>query len=611
MYLEPAALKHTVFQFVASGIRPFVPLIIYPRRGRFSQENQAIIKLKHLTKINTQMKKLFSLIAAIIIISCSTSSDENGNSTTTVVPIAPTNLIGTAASPTQINLSWTDNSTNETGFKIDRKIGSGNWVTDYGIVSNADVINYSDTSVSAGITYTYRVSSFNSVGKSLTYSNEVTLTPIAAPVLPILTTTAASSIANTTAVSGGTISSDGGAAVTTRGVCWSTSSNPTIALTTKTTNGNGTGAFTSSITGLTAGTTYYVRAYATNSVGTAYGNQLTITTTAASVLPTLITTAVSSITQTSSSSGGNISNDGGAAITTRGVCWSTSPNPTIALTTKTTNGAGTGAFTSNITGLTANTSYFTRAYATNSQGTAYGNEISFTTLQNSTGINIAGPNVTDIDGNVYASVTNCGQTFTKKNLNVSKYSDGTPIPQVTNSIAWNQLLTGAWCYYLNQTGNGPIIGKLYNWFAVAGIYDEASYTNPALRKKLAPTGWHVPSNAEWSSLINCFDPNANGGISLNNTAGGKMKATGTLQAGTGTWNTPNTDATNESGFTGLPAGFKYDMAGFLQESNFGRWWSSSESDFAAGNYILGYDTSAANRLSNSKRYGFSVRCVKD
>jgi uncharacterized protein (TIGR02145 family) len=220
------------------------------------------------------MKKLFSLIAAILILSCSTSSDDNGNSTSNVVPVPPTNLMGAAASPTQINLSWTDNSTNETGFKIDRKIGSSNWVTDYGIVSNADVINYSDTEVSAGITYTYRVSSFNSVGKSLTYSNEVTLTPIVAPVLPTVTTTAASSITQTTATSGGNISNDGGAAVTTRGVCWSTSTNPTIALTTKTTDGTGIGPFTSNMTGLAAGTTYYIRAYATNSVGTAYGNEV-------------------------------------------------------------------------------------------------------------------------------------------------------------------------------------------------------------------------------------------------------------------------------------------------------------------------------------------------
>jgi len=197
-------------------------------------------------------------------------------------------------------------------------------------------------------------------------------------VVPTLSTTAITSITYITAISGGTITNDGGAAVTARGVCWSTSSNPTVALSTKTTDGSGTGSFTSSITSLVAGTTYYVRAYATNSVGTAYGTQVVFATTA-SVLPTLTTTTISGITNTTASSGGNITNDGGAAVTARGVCWSTSSNPTVALSTKTTDGSGIGSFTSSITGLLAATSYYVRAYATNSVGTAYGNEVVFTT----------------------------------------------------------------------------------------------------------------------------------------------------------------------------------------------------------------------------------------
>ncbi|MFN9116197.1 MAG: fibrobacter succinogenes major paralogous domain-containing protein, partial [Bacteroidota bacterium] len=174
--------------------------------------------------------------------------------------------------------------------------------------------------------------------------------------------------------------------------------------------------------------------------------------------------------------------------------------------------------------------------------------ITFRRPANPNGINIAGPNVTDIDGNTYQSVTNCGLTFTKQNLNVSKYSDGTPIPQVTDPTEWANLTTGAWCYYNNDPANGAVYGKLYNWYAVAGIYDAASLANPALRKKLAPTGWHIPTEAEWTQLTDCL-----GG---QNVAGGKMKSTGTLQAGTGLWQEPNTDATNESGFSGLPAGYR-------------------------------------------------------
>ena len=213
----------------------------------------------------------------------------------------------------------------------------------------------------------------NSAGTA--YGNDVsfTTTPI---VVPTLTTTAVTSITLTTAVSGGNITADGGGAVTARGVCWATTATPTIT-DSKTTDGTGTGSFTSNLTGLLPATTYYVRAYATNSAGTAYGNEVSFTTTAI-VVPTLTTTAVTSITLTTAVSGGNITADGGGAITARGVCWATTANPTIS-NSKTTDGTGTGSFTSNLTGLLPGTTYHVRAYATNSAGTAYGNDVSFTT----------------------------------------------------------------------------------------------------------------------------------------------------------------------------------------------------------------------------------------
>ena len=215
--------------------------------------------------------------------------------------------------------------------------------------------------------------------KTLRFCNGMPTWEDCPAVLPTVTgTTATSNISYTTASSGGSISTDGGAAVTARGVCWSTSSNPTIALSTKTIDGSGIGSFTSSITGLLAATTYYARAYATNSVGTAYGNQVVFTTTAFT-LATLTTSAISAITNTSANSGGSISLDGGAAVTARGVCWSTSSNPTAVLSTKTIDGSGTGSFTSSITGLLAATTYYVRAYATNSVGTAYGSQVVFTT----------------------------------------------------------------------------------------------------------------------------------------------------------------------------------------------------------------------------------------
>lgn len=203
---------------------------------------------------------------------------------------------------------------------------------------------------------------------------------IQAPVaLAVCTTsTSVANITQTSATVNNSILSDGGSPVTARGVCWNTSPNPTIALTTKTSDGTGTGDYSSNVTGLTAGTTYYLRAYATTANGTAYGNEIFFTTQSAASIATLTTDAITNnITGTSATSGGNITADGGAPITARGVCWSTSANPTISLSTKTFNGTGTGTFASQITGLTAGTTYYVRSYAQNAAGVAYGNEISF------------------------------------------------------------------------------------------------------------------------------------------------------------------------------------------------------------------------------------------
>jgi hypothetical protein len=197
--------------------------------------------------------------------------------------------------------------------------------------------------------------------------------------VPTVTTISVSSITRTTAISGGNVTSAGGGTIITRGVCWAVS--PAVPTTSnfKTTDGSAAGVFTSNLTNLTAGTTYILRSYATNSAGTSYGPQITFTTSPA-VLPTVSTTSMTSITQTSATSGGSISDAGGVTITAKGVCWSTSPNPTVSLTTKTNNGTGITSFVSSLTSLTLSTTYYVRAYATNSVGTAYGNEISFNTL---------------------------------------------------------------------------------------------------------------------------------------------------------------------------------------------------------------------------------------
>jgi hypothetical protein len=185
-----------------------------------------------------------------------------------------------------------------------------------------------------------------------------------------------SNISSSTASITTNINTDGGNTITSRGIVWNTSINPTIALSTKTSSGTGTGTFSESITGLSASTVYYVRTYATNANGTVYGNEISITTTG--ITPSLTTTAASSTTINSFTTGGTISNDGGNLVTYRGVCWSTNANPTIN-DNRILSGTGTGTFTITLSNLNLATTYYVRSFATNSAGTAYGNERVVTT----------------------------------------------------------------------------------------------------------------------------------------------------------------------------------------------------------------------------------------
>jgi hypothetical protein len=234
------------------------------------------------------------------------------------------------------------------------------------------------TGLSANTIYYIRAYATNSIGTA--YGDVKSFTTTTATIPTGLTTTAATFITQTTAISGGSSTADGGASITNRGICWSSSTtSPTIA-NSKTIDGTGIGSFASSLTSLTPGTTYYVRAYATNSAGTAYAVYQIFKTLVATVPSGITTSSISSITQTTASSGGSVSDDGGATITSRGICWSSSTSSPTIYDNATNNGSGTGSFASSLTGLSANTTYYVRAYATNSAGTAYGSATYFTTL---------------------------------------------------------------------------------------------------------------------------------------------------------------------------------------------------------------------------------------
>lgn len=249
---------------------------------------------------------------------------------------------------------------------------------------NLSNTSYTYSGALENTTYYWKVETISNLGNILATSpiwHFTTLT-YSSNTIPTVSTNSVSNITQNSATSGGSVTNNGGSAVSTRGVCWGTSPNPTIS-NNHTINGSGQGNFTSSITGLSANTQYYVRAYATNSIGTAYGTQRVFTTLTSSsnTIPTVSTNSVSNITQNSATSGGNVTYNGGSYVSTRGVCWSTSPNPTIS-NNHTVNGSGQGNFTSSISGLSANTQYYVRAYATNSVGTAYGTQRVFTTQNN-------------------------------------------------------------------------------------------------------------------------------------------------------------------------------------------------------------------------------------
>jgi len=178
------------------------------------------------------------------------------------------------------------------------------------------------------------------------------------------------------------------------------------------------------------------------------------------------------------------------------------------------------------------------------------------------------------------------QTWMVKNLDVDHYRNGDPIPEVKDPYAWPGLTTGAWCYYDNDPPNGKIYGKLYNWYAVS---------DP---RGLAPAGWHIPSDSEWTTLEKSL-----GGISV---AGGKLKEAGILH-----WATPNTGGDNSSGWAGLPGGMRDQIAYFTTVKQVGYWWTSSEHNIFAINHLLSSPSSRAGYAISDKRLGYSVRCVKD
>lgn len=256
------------------------------------------------------------------------------------------------------------------------------------------------TDLTPGTTYHVRAYATNSTGTS--YGTETTFTTSSGSVT--MTIAAATNITATSATCNVNITNDGGAAITERGICWSTAQYPTTAGSSVAV-GSGTGSFTASMSALSLSTTYYVRAYAINTTGTSYSSQISFTT--ADGLPTVTTGSVSNITAETATCSGNVTSDGGFAVTANGFCWSTSQYPTIS-GSHTNNGSGTGSFNGSLTNLEIGTTYYVRAYATNSAGTSYGSQVSFSTGSGLPTVTTTTPTISGTTVNTGGQVTDDG-----------------------------------------------------------------------------------------------------------------------------------------------------------------------------------------------------------
>jgi uncharacterized protein (TIGR02145 family) len=289
--------------------------------------------------------------------------------------------------------------------------------------------------------------------------------------------------------------------------------------------------------------------------------------------PTLTTATATDVKNTTASSGGTITSDNGSAIKAFGVCWSLNTNPTIA-DSKTINGSGNVTFfTSAITGLARVKTYHVRAYATNANGTGYGNDITINTL-----------GVQDIEGKIYNTIKIGNQEWMAENLSVTKFNNGNAISKLSSIIDWSSRTTAAYCEYDNTIANSKVYGYLYNWYAA---------TDP---RNIAPAGWRIPTQQDWTTLYN-FLGGSNGALNA-------LKESGIAH-----WLPANVDATNSSGFTALPGGYCSSAGSYNALKNWGCWWKYDATDPKV--FILTADPDELLHIGFDKKDGYSIRCIKN
>ena len=360
------------------------------------------------------------------------------------------------------------------------------------------------------------------------------------------------------------------------GLCWNNAGTPSVNDLKKEGEELNNSSFSVEITDLNASSTYFIKAYLVIEGITIYSEQIELITT--NGIPSVRTIAFSDVTLNSAKIVGEIIDDGGFALTNYGVCWSKGNNPTLD-DDYTSKVGSKSTFITSLNSLSVNTTYYVRSFATNTSGTAYGNELIFTTYK----LNA----VTDIDENYYNVVTIGDQTWMAENLKVTHYPDGRKIPLITDSSTWSHLgnnnTDDAYCYYDNDTNS--LYGALYTYAAAMGA---------------CPDGWHLPSEREWRELVEYIK---NDGYS--DQVGNSLKSTeGWYDEGNGS---------DVYGFNALPGGNRDSHNGSFQSSgDFGYWRNSKELwDTLSSVHSLSYATKNINWGYHKKSEGMSVRCVKD
>ena len=443
-------------------------------------------------------------------------------------------------------------------------------VSDTYTMDGSNIGSYTSNMTNLEHNTTYYVRAYATNAKGVTgYGEEVTFTTID-KLLPTVTTTAeVTDIKLFSAKCGGEVTFNGNVSVTERGICWSTRQNPTIE-DNKTTNGSGLGSYTSNMTSLEHNTTYYVRAYATNEVGTAYGEEVTFMT-LDKLLPVVTTAEVTGITCFTAKCGGEVTFDGNVSVTARGICWSTRQNPTIE-DNKTEDGSGVGSFTSQIPNLVPNTQYYVRAYATNEVGTAYGEERTFKTLaaySPATGTS-NGYGYVDLGLSVKWATCNVGATTPE--------GDG-------DYFAWGETTTKDTYSYSNCPTPGLSISELQS----QGYIDSNGNLTPQYDAATANWGgdWRMPKFTEIVEL------------------GQECTWIWVTQNGVNGYSVIGPNGNNIF----LPAAGERSGSSLNYAGSYGFYWSSTPYDEVVGACYIYFGSSGPGFMCSSREIGHSVRPV--